>query len=195
MNQRNLFRQSAFTIVELLIVIVVIGILAAITVVAYNGVQQRSQNTQTTQALASWIKALKLYKADKGQWPSGFGCLGEGYLYGPNGTDTSGVGQCRQSSATNAVLEVASFNNVMKPYLGGGSLPTPAFITSKSSDTMWWRGAMYAYGGGSGTDVYMQASYAGSVQCTPISGVTSFTTATVGGNTVCHYVLGLTTDP
>lgn len=32
-------RQIGFTIVELLIVIVVIGILAAITVVAYNGIQ------------------------------------------------------------------------------------------------------------------------------------------------------------
>ena len=31
--------KSGFTIVELLIVIVVIGILAAITIVAYNGIQ------------------------------------------------------------------------------------------------------------------------------------------------------------
>lgn len=31
--------RSGFTIVELLIVIVVIGILAAVTIVAYNGVQ------------------------------------------------------------------------------------------------------------------------------------------------------------
>jgi prepilin-type N-terminal cleavage/methylation domain-containing protein len=32
-------KQRGFTIVELLIVIVVIGILAAITIVAYNGIQ------------------------------------------------------------------------------------------------------------------------------------------------------------
>ncbi|MFZ2836491.1 MAG: prepilin-type N-terminal cleavage/methylation domain-containing protein [Candidatus Saccharimonadales bacterium] len=31
-------QQSGFTIVELLIVIVIIGILAAITIVAYNGI-------------------------------------------------------------------------------------------------------------------------------------------------------------
>ena len=37
-----------FTIVELLIVIVVIGILAAITIVAYNGIQQRAR-TATVQ--------------------------------------------------------------------------------------------------------------------------------------------------
>lgn len=36
-------RESGFTIVELLIVIVVIGILAAITIVAYNGIQERAR--------------------------------------------------------------------------------------------------------------------------------------------------------
>ena len=36
-------RKAGFTIVELLIVIVIIGILAAITIVAYNGIQQRAQ--------------------------------------------------------------------------------------------------------------------------------------------------------
>lgn len=38
-------KQLGFTIVELLIVIVVIGILAAITVVAYNGIQNRASDT------------------------------------------------------------------------------------------------------------------------------------------------------
>lgn len=42
-------RQTGFTIVELLIVIVVIGILAAITIVAYNGVQNRAYDA-TVQA-------------------------------------------------------------------------------------------------------------------------------------------------
>lgn len=41
MLNRNARASKAFTIVELLVVIVVIGILAAITVVAYNGIQNR----------------------------------------------------------------------------------------------------------------------------------------------------------
>ena len=42
-------KQTGFTIVELLIVIVVIGILAAITIVAFNGVQQRARDAQRRQ--------------------------------------------------------------------------------------------------------------------------------------------------
>ena len=51
-------KQFGFTIVELLIVIVIIGILAAITVVAYNGIQNRANNTKTQQAVAAYAKAM-----------------------------------------------------------------------------------------------------------------------------------------
>lgn len=61
---------SGFTIVELLIVIVVIGILAAITIVAFNGVQGRARDTQRISAIDDIRKALELYKADYGVYPS-----------------------------------------------------------------------------------------------------------------------------
>ena len=66
--RKNKFK-SAFTIVELLIVIVVIAILAAITIVAYNGVQQRARDTERATELSSIQKALELYWADKGGYP------------------------------------------------------------------------------------------------------------------------------
>jgi prepilin-type N-terminal cleavage/methylation domain-containing protein len=42
MTIRKVHNHSGFTIVELLIVIVVIAILAALSVVAYNGIQNRA---------------------------------------------------------------------------------------------------------------------------------------------------------
>lgn len=62
-------QQKGFTIVELLIVIVVIGILAAITIVAYNGIQQRARDSERSQELNTIQKALELYQADKGGYP------------------------------------------------------------------------------------------------------------------------------
>jgi len=50
--------QKGFTIVELLIVIVVIGILAAITIVAFNGVQQRASTAAIQSDLTQNAKAI-----------------------------------------------------------------------------------------------------------------------------------------
>ena len=50
-----------FTIVELLIVIVVIAILAAITIVAYNGIQQRARDTVRAGDISSIEKAIQSY--------------------------------------------------------------------------------------------------------------------------------------
>ena len=60
-------KQTGFTIVELLIVIVIIGILAAITVVAYNGIQQRAKNQQASSDLANLAKAIHLARINDGK--------------------------------------------------------------------------------------------------------------------------------
>ena len=61
---------NGFTIVELLIVIVVIAILAAITVVAFNGVQQRGRDSRRVADMNAISKALELYKAQNGRYPT-----------------------------------------------------------------------------------------------------------------------------
>lgn len=95
---------QGFTIVELLIVIVVIGILAAITVAAFNGVQTRAQNTARINEIKNWHRAFETYKAQEGNYPTmpdGGYCLGVGFL------QSGGVGKCRdyQTSSATAYLE------------------------------------------------------------------------------------------
>lgn len=63
-------KQTGFTIVELLIVIVVIGILASITVVAFNGIQQRARDVARTSDIVAVQKAIEIYRADNGFYPS-----------------------------------------------------------------------------------------------------------------------------
>lgn len=94
--RRSLSPAKGFTIVELLIVIVVIAILAAITVVSYNGITSRARYTQIAQVVNEYVKVLALYKIDHGQYPA-FGnpgmtgyCIGKGY---PN-YDSDPQGDC-----------------------------------------------------------------------------------------------------
>jgi general secretion pathway protein G len=63
-------KQGGFTIVELLIVIVVIGILAAISIVAYNGVQNRARDASVQNDLTQLAKQFGMFYADKGVYPT-----------------------------------------------------------------------------------------------------------------------------
>lgn len=68
MSLKNI-KQQGFTIVELLIVIVVIAILAAITIVAYNGVQNRAKTTSAQAAANSAVKKAELYNTENSSYP------------------------------------------------------------------------------------------------------------------------------
>lgn len=58
---------KGFTIVELLIVIVVIAILAAITVVAYNGIQNQAQQSKIKADLRNLYQAIIIARNNTGQ--------------------------------------------------------------------------------------------------------------------------------
>ena len=67
-----------FTIVELLIVIVIIAILAAITIVAFNGVQVRARDNIRTDAASKIKRALEVYKINNGRYPGATANPGNG---------------------------------------------------------------------------------------------------------------------
>ncbi len=59
-----------FTIVELLIVIVVIGILAALVIVTYNGIQQKARDTERKTDINALASHLEAYNASAGRYPT-----------------------------------------------------------------------------------------------------------------------------
>src|ERR1700740_3564766 len=62
--------RGGFTIVALLIVIVVIGILAALVIVTYNGIQAKARDTERKTDLNALASHLEAYNAQNGRYPT-----------------------------------------------------------------------------------------------------------------------------
>ena len=69
MFRRIVQRQNGFTLVELLIVVVIIAILASITIVSYNGIQDRARYSVEQNDIDTINKAILLYQAQYGVYP------------------------------------------------------------------------------------------------------------------------------
>jgi type II secretion system protein G len=130
-------RQSSvgFTIVELLIVIVVIGILAAITIVAYNGVQSRARDSERQTEMKSIEKALEMYNVDNGGYPT---CSGTTYVAG------GVVSGCSMASLASALVPkylsslptdpINSANDVYRYAVGYQKTSSTAFSNNQTSN-------------------------------------------------------------
>lgn len=82
LNRIQTGNRRGFTIVELLVVVVIIGVLAAITVVAYGGVQAEARDSTRKSDLNQLRTAISQYYAKEGDYAQS-GCgngTGTGYL-------------------------------------------------------------------------------------------------------------------
>ena len=89
-------KQQAFTIVELLIVIVVIAILAAISIAAYNGIQQRARAVSLQSNITQIHKLIELYYAEHGEYPK---TTASALVSGPSGTSPWTDSNCAVGNA------------------------------------------------------------------------------------------------
>jgi len=152
-------KQPGFTIVELLIVIVVIGILAAITIVAYNGISTRAENTKTLAALKQYSDGIAMYQVTNSLYPIiPIACLGAS---GGNCSQvTDGTATC---FGTGTAPSNSTFDSTMTATLG--KLP------QLSSQRMNCGGKSYAggfywsnYGKTAGVNYFLR----GNQQCSSI---------------------------
>lgn len=76
--KKNARNERGFTIVELLIVVVVIGVLAAIVIVAYNGITASARISKVQQDMSAVNKQILLYEVQNGSYPVTGGSMGSG---------------------------------------------------------------------------------------------------------------------
>lgn len=102
--------RSGFTIVELLIVIVVVAILAAISIVAYNGIQVRARDTNRAQDISTLVKALETYRITNANnvYPTATPVAGDGgwesSYNDPNFMEYLGISKIPKDPTNNATL-------------------------------------------------------------------------------------------
>jgi len=114
------YRANGFTIVELLIVIVVIGILAAITIVAFNGVQNRAKVAALRSDLAGASKQLKLWEVEKSVYPES-------------------ITNCPTPTAVNTCLKSSGGVTYVDYQVDNTATPRAFCITAQSSDGTSYR--------------------------------------------------------
>lgn len=128
--------QSAFTIVELLIVIVVIGILASISLVAFRGVQDSAVASRVTGNLKSYVDAARLYKVDNGYYPKTSTSMGIGtQVCMGNATDYPAItGMLAGECSSDHLAVAAGVNTEFSKYMGSlsnVSHPAVKYFTSQ----------------------------------------------------------------
>lgn len=134
-------KQPGFTIVELLIVIVVIAILAAISIVAYNGIQNRANDAAVQSDLKGIGQKILSYQITDGKLPNTAGTLtaagpfkaaqnAYGNHYTPAASNGYNMAYCLDATAgTFAVVAASRSGNVYVFKNGAVSQGTGPLVT------------------------------------------------------------------
>ena len=120
---------QGFTIVELLIVVVVIAILAAITIVSYNGITNRANASAAKSTAATIQKKIELYQADESQYPYALSSL--------SGTSDSDEPWYIAASTPLDVPTAATGKNTVAVYPCGATAPTDQAGTTGIRISYW----------------------------------------------------------
>ncbi|MEI6850558.1 MAG: prepilin-type N-terminal cleavage/methylation domain-containing protein [Candidatus Saccharibacteria bacterium] len=115
-NSNSNSKRSAFTIVELLVVIVVIGILAAITIISYTGISKKATEVSLKSDLSGASKQLEMYKVDNSQYPS--------------------YNNCSSNPPAKSICLKSSGNNNLE-YIVSGSSPQTYILKNTNASTSY----------------------------------------------------------
>lgn len=82
-------RDAGFTLVEVLVVIVVLGVLASIVVFSVRGTTERTSETSCAAERRAVVTAIEVYQAENGELPADLDSLVPAFLSQLPGTGTA----------------------------------------------------------------------------------------------------------
>jgi type IV pilus assembly protein PilA len=112
--------EQGFTLVELLVVIIIIGILAAVALPNFLNQAAKAKQTEAKQNIGMINRVQSIYRAQNDQFASSFDLVAIGTLSGATGnTSTSYYSYTLVASTENTSISSQAIDSGLKGYIGG----------------------------------------------------------------------------
>jgi len=145
--------QKGFTLIELMIVVAIIGILAAIAIPAYQNYTIRAQVSEGMTLAGGWKAAIAEYYANNGTWPTQANLAGTVASTGKyvsnltvlaGGTIQATYGLLANNTINGAILQIGAYTNANNDVVwvcglaavpAGATLATGSVFTNTAANT------------------------------------------------------------